>query len=207
VDESRTKKDGCSDGLPQLRAMHRVINIEFRPKSCQMCISNILAMGLHSQNADFAGTRLRSKHDRMRVPWKPRVSQKRLMSGWGNLYITVTGMGSEKCSRMSAEPAGVRCRRKRPVSWSLLALRSGVAPEATAELLCLSTVAAKKGKGDVEVLSCPDPIGRMIEESLNGQLDEPGESFLPDRCLDCGSTLEHEGGCVICRSCGFSRCF
>ncbi len=25
-------------------------------------------------------------------------------------------------------------------------------------------------------------------------------------CPECGSTLEHEGGCVICRNCGFSKC-
>lgn len=25
-------------------------------------------------------------------------------------------------------------------------------------------------------------------------------------CPECGNTLEHEGGCVICRSCGYSKC-
>ncbi len=25
-------------------------------------------------------------------------------------------------------------------------------------------------------------------------------------CPDCGAAIEHEGGCVICRNCGFSRC-
>ena len=25
-------------------------------------------------------------------------------------------------------------------------------------------------------------------------------------CPECGAVMEHEGGCVICRSCGYSKC-
>ena len=25
-------------------------------------------------------------------------------------------------------------------------------------------------------------------------------------CPECGGPVEHEGGCVICRNCGFSKC-
>ena len=25
-------------------------------------------------------------------------------------------------------------------------------------------------------------------------------------CPECGSEMEHEGGCVICRACGYSKC-
>jgi ribonucleoside-diphosphate reductase alpha chain len=25
-------------------------------------------------------------------------------------------------------------------------------------------------------------------------------------CPDCGEEMEHEGGCVVCRSCGYSKC-
>jgi len=26
------------------------------------------------------------------------------------------------------------------------------------------------------------------------------------KCPECGATMEHDGGCVVCRSCGYSRC-
>ena len=29
---------------------------------------------------------------------------------------------------------------------------------------------------------------------------------MPAICHECGSVLEHEGGCVICRNCGYSKC-
>jgi len=25
-------------------------------------------------------------------------------------------------------------------------------------------------------------------------------------CPDCGAPMEHESGCVVCRSCGYSEC-
>jgi ribonucleoside-diphosphate reductase alpha chain len=25
-------------------------------------------------------------------------------------------------------------------------------------------------------------------------------------CPECGKAVEHEGGCVVCRHCGFSKC-
>ncbi|WP_278287565.1 hypothetical protein [Ruminiclostridium josui] len=30
--------------------------------------------------------------------------------------------------------------------------------------------------------------------------------FVSAECPECGKALEHEGGCVICRSCGYSKC-
>jgi ribonucleoside-diphosphate reductase alpha chain len=36
-------------------------------------------------------------------------------------------------------------------------------------------------------------------------LDE-GDIHSLTRCPECDSAVEHEGGCVICRQCGYSRC-
>ncbi len=41
---------------------------------------------------------------------------------------------------------------------------------------------------------CSNPEAVIDERTLGGE------------CPECGKTVEHEGGCVICRSCGYSKC-
>lgn len=36
--------------------------------------------------------------------------------------------------------------------------------------------------------------------------EEVGERVKGDACPECGSAVEHESGCMICRNCGFSKC-
>lgn len=98
---------------------------------------------------------------------------------------------------------------------------------------CHSTLRQMANNKDIKVLSCPDAIGRAIQRSiglndqLNGNSHEATEAYIkryveenPEMacsydgmmkpkgtsCPECGHKLEHEGGCVICRSCGYSKC-
>jgi ribonucleoside-diphosphate reductase alpha chain len=110
-----------------------------------------------------------------------------------------------------------------------MALRAGIDVQEIIDQLkgirCMSTIKKAAMSGGIKVLSCPDAIGKAIEQyhlsakdtfkaapagvTKKGEekkdllLDntEPGRS-----CPECGESLEHEGGCVICKSCGFSRC-
>ena len=65
------------------------------------------------------------------------------------------------------------------------------------------------------MLSCPDAIGRVLERAAEMHGDQfkitvnsndikmpNGDSTI---CPECGSLLEHEGGCNVCRSCGYSK--
>ena len=91
-----------------------------------------------------------------------------------------------------------------------MSLRSGVDVQSIIEQLrgirCHSTLRQK----DLKVLSCPDAIGRVLEQVVelrgmeNGQ-DTPAAKN-GAKCPDCASVMEHEGGCVVCRSCGYSKC-
>ncbi len=117
-----------------------------------------------------------------------------------------------------------------------LALRSGIEIHSIIEQLrgirCPSPSWEKGGR----IFSCSDAIARAIEKRLVGRKDKvvPGLSvppadthpsdFTPDThsgnvshktlkvgnivgvCPDCGSALWHVEGCMVCRSCGYSKC-
>jgi len=146
-------------------------------------------------------------------PAKTTGMTKKVRVGCGNLYITANRDAHGLCEVFTNVGRGGGCPSQVEAIGRLvsIALRSAVAPEAiVAQLLgvrCLSTIAAKKERDDIAVLSCPDAIGRTIAEVLNGCDGDP-EPVFPEICPDCDAKLERDGGrCVICRSCGFSRCF
>ncbi len=44
------------------------------------------------------------------------------------------------------------------------------------------------------------------EKAADASSDSINELLLMVQCPECGKPVEHEGGCVICRRCGFSKC-
>ncbi len=115
------------------------------------------------------------------------------------------------------------------------ALRSGLDVNAIIEQLkgirCHSTLRQRALNNNIKVLSCPDAIGKVLEKvarikaeedakkAADGfekpiEREEPAECACcgePERipsqpCPECAAAMEHEGGCVICRACGYSKC-
>ncbi len=117
-----------------------------------------------------------------------------------------------------------------------IALRSGISISEVYDQLkgirCPSTIRQK----NMSCTSCPDAIarvlmkvGKYVESGEESDLLAPIEPQAPENpgapafdpqngngasggthalsvCPECGGPVEHEGGCVVCRSCGFSRC-
>jgi ribonucleoside-diphosphate reductase alpha chain len=140
--------------------------------------------------------------------------------GCGNLYVTVNSDEQGICEVFTALGRAGGCPSQSEATSRLvsLGLRAGIDIEEITEQLkgirCMSSIRSKQA----EVLSCPDAIGKAIEKYLNapGVTTEDDESAGADChlrvgmgeicCPECGEFMEMEGGCIVCRSCGFSRC-
>src|SRR5680860_984496 len=143
------------------------------------------------------------------------------VTGCGSLYVTINSdefgpreifanMGKAGgCASASTEALG------RLIS---LAFRYGAPPEKIAKQLKGIRCHVPLGFGPKQVLSCPDAIGKAISDKYCGdcavaeeheeavqQLEMP-IAYAQGACPDCGGAIEHEGGCMVCRACGFSRC-
>lgn len=51
-----------------------------------------------------------------------------------------------------------------------------------------------------------EPIDAVAENGNGFNHSELSGDSVNQPCPDCGGTLEHEGGCVVCRACGYSKC-
>jgi ribonucleoside-diphosphate reductase alpha chain len=135
-----------------------------------------------------------------------------MQTGCGPLYVTVnedksglfelfTTMGKAGgCAASQCEAIG------RMVS---LAWRSGVQARQVVKQLLGISCHAQSGFGDNKVLSCADAVAKAIQThlKLSGvDADFDQKSFERGACPECGGVVEHEGGCSVCRVCGYSEC-
>jgi len=141
------------------------------------------------------------------------ITKKYNIGGCGKLYVTVntdehgicevfTNTGEEGCAALT-EVVG------RLLS---ISIRSGMDLEEIKSqvegIRCITCIA----DSNTNVLSCPDAIGKAIEFSLNGynkfDFDITGgpRSIMICPEGDCGGIMEPEGGCYVCRNCGYSKC-
>ncbi len=168
-------------------------------------------------------TRIKKLEPRERPEVTTGFTQK-VKIGCGNLYITVNYDENGKiCEVFTNTGRAGGCPSQSEATSRLvsIALRSGIDTKVIVEQLkgirCQSTTRQK----GLKVLSCPDAIGRLIEK-VDKMNNEPNavaaelsveevvstvtKSISPSTCPECGNSIEHEGGCVVCRACGYSKC-
>jgi len=149
--------------------------------------------------------------------------------GCGNLYVTVNYDDNGICEVFTSTGKAGGCPSQSESTARLvsIALRSGISVEEIIDQLkgirCPSTVR----QAGLKCTSCPDAISKVIKKVYDLQKDTKGEKKLPEKvaevigekkvettknekmfkyCPECGSQLEHEGGCITCRNCGYSKC-
>ncbi len=135
-----------------------------------------------------------------------------MQTGCGPLYVTInedttglfelfTTMGKAGgCAASQNEAIG------RMVS---LAWRSGLQARQVIKQLQGISCHSHSGFGENKILSCADAVAKAIQNHLTANGDKtPHEkrAFFKGACPDCGGIIEHEGGCAVCRICGFSEC-
>jgi ribonucleoside-diphosphate reductase alpha chain len=175
-------------------------------------------------NGDGAAQLELGPHGTATMPVRPsrspvlRGETREKVTGCGSLYVTVNeddfgpreifaNMGKAGgCASASTEAIG------RLIS---LAFRYGVPPDKIVKQIRGIRCHVPLGFGPKQILSCPDAIGKALADKYHlgsnggghtvGQLEMP-IAYAQGACPDCGGAIEHEGGCMVCRSCGYSKC-
>jgi ribonucleoside-diphosphate reductase alpha chain len=162
-------------------------------------------------------------------PYLTKGTTQRIETGCGHLYVTINEDENGLCEVFTqmGKSGGCTASQSEAIGRLLsLALRSGIEPESIVKQLrgirCPSPLWQPGGM----VLSCSDAVAKALEryakERSAGAGDGAGawpEGPGPQKqnhvdkgevcpeCPECGSMVEYVEGCVVCRTCGYSRCW
>ncbi|NTU60484.1 MAG: adenosylcobalamin-dependent ribonucleoside-diphosphate reductase, partial [Deltaproteobacteria bacterium] len=132
-----------------------------------------------------------------------------MRTGCGPLYVTInedehglfevfTTMGKAGgCAASQCEAIG----RLVSLSW-----RSGLGSDQMVKQLRGISCHKPSGFGGGRILSCADALACAIQRHVSPDASIEKHVFPGGACPDCGDALEHEEGCILCRSCGYSEC-
>ena len=160
---------------------------------------------------------------------RPSITEgktRRMRTGDGTLYVTVNEDENGLCEVFTAigKAGGTVAAQTEAISRLIsLALRSGVDPNSIINQLKGISGPNPTWEDGQLILSTPDAIGRALETFVNG--DSPSQekesqfeiaeenpprskaSEYGQYCSKCdGSGIVNEGGCLVCKDCGWSKC-
>ncbi|MCX7822762.1 MAG: vitamin B12-dependent ribonucleotide reductase [Syntrophobacterales bacterium] len=152
----------------------------------------------------------------------------RINTGCGKLYVTINEDEYGICEVFAQMGKAGGCAYSQIEATGRLislALRAGVKVESIIKQLMGIRCPSPAWQNGASVLSCSDAIARALREYVEGkvtinnspQVEKLSVSKILEQthrtaseqmgaCPECGGAVEHEGGCIVCRSCGFSRC-
>lgn len=158
----------------------------------------------------------------------------RIKTGCGNLYVTINNDEHGICELFATIGKSGGCAETQSDAVARLislALRAGIETKSIIKQIRGLRCPAPNWSQHGPVFSCPDAIAQAIELHLEAmpKNDQPfstpvtpqtdpvgGDQFedeteenifgLNPQCPECGSMLEFSEGCVVCKSCGYSKC-
>lgn len=131
----------------------------------------------------------------------------RINTGCGKLYVTINWDEYGFCEVFAQMGKAGGCAYAQIEATGRLislALRSGVKADAIIKQLMGIRCPSPVWQNGEQVVSCSDAIAKVLNHQAQVNITPVGDVM--GACPDCGAAVEHEGGCIVCRSCGFSRC-
>ncbi|MEM2839215.1 MAG: vitamin B12-dependent ribonucleotide reductase [Thermoplasmata archaeon] len=158
-------------------------------------------------------------------PVVTRGTTQRLETGCGKLYVTINEDENGLCELFTQMGKSGGCTASQSEALARLislALRSGIDVKMVIKQLrgirCPSPLWQPGGA----ILSCPDAIAKALERYIEGkeaQIKPTATQQIAQKqnhvdkgdvcpeCPECGAMVDYVEGCVVCRSCGYSRCW
>ncbi len=149
-----------------------------------------------------------------RTKYRPKTLQGRTIkmeTGCGTLYVTINEdqEGFFELFNTMGKAGGCAASQSEAIGRLVsLAWRNGISTEEIVKQLSGICCHKHIGVGNDKILSCADAIARAINEYADPTWKRRDEMpyFMRGACIVCGGQLEPEGGCFVCRSCGYSDC-
>ena len=201
-------------------AVSKTINFPFSAKPEDVRSAYVLAYKLGCKgltiyrdgSRDVQVLNIQRKPQYPQVEPRPRPDEtfgvtERVNTGCGKLYVTVNRDEYGICEVFAQMGKAGGCAYSQIEATSRLislALRSGVKAESIIRQLMGIRCPTPVWQNGAQVVSCSDAIAKVINRHVEAHIAFPLAEM--GACPDCGATVEHEGGCIVCRSCGFSRC-
>lgn len=152
------------------------------------------------------------------------ITQK-VETGCGNMYVTINSDEKGACeifTQMGKVGGCASAQLEAIARLTSLCLRSNVKVSSIAKQLQGIRCPSPMWSNGNMVTSCADSVSKSLEKFLQldqkalANIDELNKSTSKPKlrnqtgsiatCPDCGSTIEHSEGCLICNSCGWSKC-
>lgn len=146
----------------------------------------------------------------------------------GKLYITINRDENDNLVEVFIDPGksgGCTANAECIGRYASACMRAGMSIDAIVDVTkgvkCSACMQAKGMKKPIDGLSCGDVIAKTIQEEYNhynhNRLDitkalnnkkqeEVKQPKVKHACPECGEEIANEGGCIICKNCGYSKC-
>jgi len=157
-----------------------------------------------------------SIHPRPR-PAVTRGNTYKTKTGCGTLYVNINADDVGLCEIFTqmGKSGGCPASNSEAVSRLIsLALRAGVDPKSISEQLRGIRCPIPTWYEGEMILSCADAIGHILQKGVEDTFGVSEDTTtrsafdigLCPQCPECGTIMEHQEGCAVCKTCGYSKC-